>query len=135
MANTKTSPAQPHNAATLAGKTNVPRRPWRICISQCEDVYGGNEHFAVIEDAECGLIIADIEEWVDEESARLMSAAPELLAHLRTIAAEADASSECDDEPERTLAKIAEIAKLAIAKADGLPPDGNYLDKMHGKAA
>ena len=50
---------------TLARKMSVPRKPWRVCLSQCEGVYAGNEHFAIIEDADCGLIIADIEEWLE----------------------------------------------------------------------
>lgn len=62
-----------------------PRFPLRVPHSVCDDVYLGEEHLAIIEDRECGLIVADIETWVDERAARAMTAGPELLDHLRSV--------------------------------------------------
>lgn len=77
-------------------------------------------------DTNDGVVICEMydTEQADETqaNARLITAAPGLLAHLRYIASEAEYSRDNDDrEPEWTFAKIADIARLAVAKAE----DGN----------
>ena len=62
--------------------------PWHVTTCKAPAVYGGEKHFAIIDDPDTGygIIIADLETMPEAEAnARLMAAAPELLAALETV--------------------------------------------------
>ncbi len=64
-------PRLPDNPTVRAKRVAAPKTPLRLTHSECNDVYAGNEHYAIQEfaEGEPGLIVADIEEWVDPATA------------------------------------------------------------------
>ena len=86
----KASPSSPH----IIYADGPVRSPWRVTRSENADVYGGREHFAIIEDVDDGHVLADVEEWVPEQIARLIASAPRLLATLIDIEAQLSSLSQ-----------------------------------------
>ena len=82
--------------------------PWKIGTKYKTDIYG---------DGLGGKLIARVGMSPDNADARLIAAAPELLAALQEIVALENTESDEWDGVERLIPEICDIARAAIAKA------------------
>ena len=97
--------------------------PWRVSMSGYS-VKSNDDDMPIVANNPWGVAMRerDVPRWLN--NAHLIAAAPDLLAALKAIiAAEesfmADTGCECDDE----VAQAVEVARAAIAKADGRSPE------------
>lgn len=98
---------------------------WRVITTENPAVYEGQAHWAIIEDCECGQIIADIETGPNQqEHANLIAAVPKLLDDLKQMIELTDSVvGNWENGQElawavNALERYAEAARETIAKAE-----------------
>ena len=93
--------------------------PWHVTVSQNPDVYGGEEHFAIIADHQTshGQILADVETLPGAKAnATLIAACPELLLACKQALKVID---ELDCASSLNLMCLVDTLRTAITDAEG----------------